>query len=951
MPVNAFGDMVDEEPGGAVNAFGDAVEEEPEAAMPEEYDPAYAGQFLQGVNRGVFADLPATVVGLPGSLGNAVLDLFGAEPQFVGVGDAQERFREGYGDVAEFLGSPVVEPRTEGERMASSAGSFVGQSAIPMAGQLSRAASVAPSMGTPLASALDDMLVAPFRKNPLAATGIEMSAAAGSGAASEGLPDLPVAPGTDLGDVIGEENAALAGSLLGSMAAPWAGGQAVNRLDRAGTRLINTGAEAIGREAPLATRAANQSQRDMAQVFLDNEEQVDNAFSQVDRLGDQMFDSGITSTREALKPTIGQILDNDELLTLEKDAIRTNRAPEIRQQQNENERLLDLLAKEKASPFDVPDASPTTFGQNVQDRLAPQVRAEREAIELPDRQARTQLKDVLEETTGDILPVDVAGKTAREGVLLPAEKEMSDQVGKAFDTARKAGLKKVPASPDRFRETVTQQAQEGAESLTPALTESGVAAAKKSMAKVSPEPEETGVLDAEGEMIMKQPSTDVSLDTMQSDISRLKRTMRTIRRSSDPGVDAKVFGEQLGALNKDFDASVDRALARETNPQVKTALQEGRKLRREQAILFEGENNIGKVLKQADANGNYRVAEAEVLPTLLTGNKGDVKTMLDILDRPQFGSQKVAVKKGVADLYRKTVLNAKGGVKVEAHRKFMDEYGPAVDRLWGPQAKNMRRIGPMQQQADLLAKSTKESLSKFNKLLKTRLAGESPVSSIFPEEVYGKITSGKPARRLPLVRGYKEITEKAQPDLWREFQSLRKDELLNSFRSASPKGSMARSDSPLLDPGKIDKTLNDPQAVEELDLIFGPEYRKSLEELNQGIKVFRRRFDTVREPAGVDIWSRAANFARIKFAPLTPEGRALTAVKKELQIAGDKSMAQMLEDPRYIREVARMLKEKDISDSAKNLKLLGQIGALEFLDPESTTNDATNAETENPQKP
>jgi hypothetical protein len=201
-----------------------------------------------------------------------------------------------------------------------------------------------------------------------------------------------------------------------------------------------------------------------------------------------------------------------------------------------------------------------------------------------------------------------------------------------------------------------------------------------------------------------------------------------------------------------------------------------------------------------------------------------------------------------------------------------------------------------------------------------------------PEEVYATLASGNPAKRLATVQAYKLATARAHPDLWKEFVSLRKDDLLSEMRGSDARVQKTTGSKELpLSPDKIDEILNDKTRRTELDALFGPEMGNALGELSEGIRIFRRRALTVRDSSQNTAPERAANIMRVFTGVLTREGRALTAAKNELVLASKRAEARMVEDPYLIRRVAQLLKQRDISDSKGNLRLLAQLGGIEFF--------------------
>lgn len=945
-----------------------------------------AGQaFLQGAADFVPVTLPATVLGLPGSTINTVTEMVTGEPTnmaqtgFAGVPEITDLLKRNK-DVAMggitgfFTGDqrPISDiaddmryrPQGFAEELAEIGGGGAGAGLLSSGVLTSMAQKAAPPMAQAGANMIDDILVKPFRKNVGRATSFETSAAAGGAAGGAGLPqaEVPLTDGDEntpgnqnqtLADMIGQGPASLLGSIMGSITGPagvTGAKRTVSALDRGVvTPGVNAAAKTFGAKGnivpPTGTipqiQGAAQSvlrkqpqevtqgvqnvgqttpgQRDIAEYFLENEQQVDELLGQVDNLNSALRRSGVLPEGDrGLVPTIGETLNNPAFLTDERDIMGSlSQGGPLRAQAAKNETLLDQGVQAEGAKFDDPNADPVTFGSRVQERLTPEVQTERAAIEAPAAKMQQNLEQGVEAVRGQAVPVSEAGIAAR-GALETAEDDVARQVSESFESAKQKGLGDVTTDTPNFRATLEQQAQQAQESNVPSLTEKSLGSAKQSLQRLETD---------EG-------PKQSSLETVQSDLSRLKRAVRQANASTEPGVDPRNYGEQIDALSKDFDLAADQAVAKAEATGDTSLLEDvrkGRELRRKQAVIFEGKNPIANVLRAKDNNGNYTIADEKIIPALLKGNKKDVEQYLDIIEEPQFGAQREMSRQGLADLYVKQVA-PDGKVNVPRHNKFMEEYGVAGARLWGDKWKGVSGLGKLQTEATALSRSRDEALKVFNKQLKTRISGNADSGSIMPEEVYASLASGNSSKRLATVQAYKLATARTHPDLWKEFVSLRKDDLLGEMRGADARVQKTTGSKELpLSPDKIDAILNDKTRRTEMEALFGPDMPKALEELSEGIRIFRRRALTVRESLGSKTSQRVSDVMRIFTGVLTREGRAVTAAKNELQLAARRAEAKMVEDPYLIRRVAQLLKQRDISDSKPNLRLLAQLGGLEFF--------------------
>lgn len=995
MPTDRFGGQVmgASAPTG-VDRFGGKVMEPPPPipeSVPPPAPPAPPGSTWGGAGQSAIqgaADLVPvgipSLIGLPGSTINTVAELLTGEPKgfeqtgIMGVPDYQALLRKNKDLAMSGFTSPATPvnelppsrytPQGTAEQMAEAGGAGLMGGAASSGAMLRMAAEKAPAMTSPIANALDDLLVNAFRKNPVAATAIETSAGAGAGAGGAGAPEIPL-PFTDknLGDMIGQGPASLIGSLFGGIAAP-ASGTLIRRADqRILTPTINAGAKALGATekvipptgilpevqaagqrvlgaqptgGPLNLSQITPAEKQMAEYFLQNEGQVDDVLGQVDTLNQKLKDLGIIGPNDqGLRPTVGQTLNDPALLTQERDignaAIEGTR---LRDQTVKNEKLLEKAATSEAARFDQPGADVTTFGPRLQERLAPEVQAERAAIEAPAKQAEQRLQDQIGAVDAQRMPAAEAGLQARDA-LQQSTDDITNQYKEKFQQAEEKGLKTITSDTPNFKATLEQQAARAQESNVPALTEGSLRSAQKSLDRVDPaqaQPAPTNEMrDIPGPEDIPPAPRESNLDTIQNDLSNLKRAVRSVATSSDPGQDPRMYNQQISALSQDFDEAAERAMksAEESgDPSLLQAVKEGRALRAKQAAVYESENPISKTLKVKDSQGNFRVADKDILPTLLKGNKKDVEQYLEIMRDPKFGSQRDATRKGLADLYVDYAVKD-GKVNPARHQQFMKDYGDAGKELWGDQWSQVSTLKNMQDQALKLGQSRDVALKNFNQQLKTRLSGSSDVSNILPEKVYSTLSSADPATRLATVQAYKLAVAKNHPDLWNEFVSLRKDDILNDIRGtkSAVQRKVGENYRPLSEEN-IDKLLGDPNRVKELDALFGPEYKDSLADLSSGLKIFRRNHASVREPAGDKVMDRALAAMRIFTGQLSSKGQVLTVARNELELAATKMQARMIEDPRMIRQVAQLLKAKDISGNKKALRLIAQLGGIEFLD-------------------
>lgn len=713
-----------------------------------------------------------------------------------------------------------------------------------------------------------------------------------AGAVAGGVAGTAVAPGP--GTVAGTMGGAGVGAFIGELARLAAGNVAgVNNddiikqaLENSGWATAGVGAGELvfrlGRNFLDARNGNTMAAKEFAKMLDSNQGEVTTSQQAVRGMNDL--------GGPKVKPTLGQMTNDAEVLSLEKELMGTpGVGAKLREATAQNQKNATATGNIVGKEFDQPQmGDKSTFSQNVQRDVGAPVRNQREQLNYEATVTEDALKKAAADATKDAAPREQVGATLRSEVVAPEESVSFAKVGEEYKKIEQVpGVDKIKVQPENYSAVINKQLDEAKKSIAPAARledDSAAASAKNRIDKMNEAPE-SQILDAKGKPIQLEPSEGMSLKDINNDLSSLRSLKRKVQTGAVPNRSEGSVNAQLSALKADRDLAIEAS----NNPELVEQLAKAEAARRVHGDKFE-RSIIGKVLQKKD--GAYRVPDERVFEKLIMKDtQGNSDVFLDILDKPQYGAQKVAAKRGLEDLYHEKVISVDGDVRRESHRRFMSDYGHAIERLYGKEeAKKFANVGALANYANQARAIEKQTLAKLKKTFRAE------VNDMDPSSLYNAV--GKDPIK---IRQLKEIVEKDHPDIWKHFQSLKREDLIGDIQERS-----TTSQDMVFSYKKLDNLLSDKGSQSELLLTFGKKYVDELTAFRDGLKVLQRQHLSV-----VSHEQNPINDAmRVIFAPLSARGRAFTAVRKVYRNETKEKVAEILADPDKLADLNKLMKRR-----------------------------------------
>lgn len=713
-----------------------------------------------------------------------------------------------------------------------------------------------------------------------------------AGAVAGSAAGTAVAPGP--GTVAGGMGGAAVGAFIGELARLSAGKAAgVNNDDIIKQALENSGWAAtgfgagevafrLGRHFLDARNGNTLAAKEFAKMLDNHEGEV--ATSQQAVKG--MNDLG----GPKVKPTLGQMTNDAETLSLEKELMGTpGVGGKLRETTAQNQKNATATGNVIGKEFDQPQmGDKSTFSQNLQREAGAPVRNQREQLDYEATVTEDALKKAAADATKNAAPREQVGATLRNEVVSPEESASFAKVGEEYKKIEQVpGADQIKVKPENYSAVINKQLDEASKSVAPAARledDSAAAGAKARIDKMS-DGEDSPILDAKGKPIQSEPSEGMSLKDINNDLSSLRSLKRKVQTGAVPNRSEGAVNSQLSALKADRDLAIEAS----NNPALAEQLTKAEAARRAHGDKFE-RSIIGKVLQKKE--GAYRIPDERVFEKLIMkDSQGNSDAFFDILDKPQYGAQKVAAKHGLEDLYHEKVISVDGEVRRESHRRFMSDYGHAIERLYGKEeAKKFANVGALANYANQARAIEKQTLAKLKKTFLTKIADNDQST------IYALV--GKDALK---IRKLKEIIEEKHPDIWKHFRSLKRDDLISSIQER-----IGTSQDRQFSFNKLDDLLNNKDSKSELLLTFGKKYVDELTAFRDGLKVLQRQNETVvsRETNPIN------DALRVIFAPLSARGRAYTAVRKIYRKEAKEKVAEILADPEKLADLNKLMKRR-----------------------------------------
>ncbi|TDX21882.1 hypothetical protein DFO67_1321 [Modicisalibacter xianhensis] len=392
---------------------------------------------------------------------------------------------------------------------------------------------------------------------------------------------------------------------------------------------------------------------------------------------------------------------------------------------------------------------------------------------------------------------------------------------------------------------------------------------------------------------IKNMSGDEAIATLKS----LKAKIREIDQGQVTNADSAVFKRALSSLDEDMRAAFpdDFAAAKAVIDDQYRQMQD--ELER---------SLIGKITQQKA--GKYVINDEFVFDRLVQpGNKTDAAVFKDMLHKPEYGGQRVALRDAFAEKYAKEVgkrSDYSRGAFQRKHQQFIDKYGDWMEGAFTPaEMQDIRNVGSAAAKLQRITQRQKEIERNVERILRTgeaRARGEasnlvgkiSDGGAVNPDAVFDRVWGSKEG--MTKLRQLKGALE-GSPALWDQFRSRAHYDLGQKvFDAATPRQGGADA---------LDSFLR--QNRDYLSETFGDQYVRDLSLVSQALK---RSTARGRGREGSDkgmVLARA--FSRVFLAPpLSARGRAQTAVERFIGSNHREEMAKLLADPQKLHRLATM---------------------------------------------
>lgn len=343
----------------------------------------------------------------------------------------------------------------------------------------------------------------------------------------------------------------------------------------------------------------------------------------------------------------------------------------------------------------------------------------------------------------------------------------------------------------------------------------------------------------------------INLGDLDETIKFLRSQLRT--KSSERlslGIDARTTAQLEGSLQKMRDDYLSQM-----HPDVADALSQAEKL----TIQKNGTFNRG-IIKNllTPSGGEYKMTDAGVLDRIVKNNDFASATELaDVLK-----SSPTAMNEARNYLwaqYRKTVSKDVEGLipDYKKHKAFMDKYGDVVGAFFGPSERTtLDELGGF---AATMRKSDRD-LKLLDRAWKGQFKGK--IENFDADELVDGVLTKK--FNTKEVYDLRFIAERYAPEVKEHWRAGIAENLREKL-----------FDGDYINKNGLDSLLKDSDMVEKLNIVFGPQYGRSLRMLQEATDMIRQVPRNVALPSKNTGWT---DLARVLYAPpLSREGVIVSA--------------------------------------------------------------------------
>lgn len=432
----------------------------------------------------------------------------------------------------------------------------------------------------------------------------------------------------------------------------------------------------------------------------------------------------------------------------------------------------------------------------------------------------------------------------------------------------------------------------------------------ETLRKVAARREKTSITTAGKTPLFGKKKAPADLEDFNREISDLKADVRAAKKNKQFGTpQVREMQDAISAMERDRTLALTKAgredlIAAIEKAEIKTA-------------KFHETFNRSMVgdLTAKNEKGVFKIRSKEFVDRMLKGDRAEANQLLDVIgDQPTLMGH---WKEGIADAYKRKAF-PDGKFSRRQSNEFLDKNKDVLGEFFtSGELAQIKKTGDLAQVVKKQTAQMKNIIKKVDKQW-----GSGKLKSLDPDNVLKFITndaggfirpSGAPVQVSINKINFIKKSLKNHPGAW---QNLQKE------YSTSLHSRLIDTQSGRVLPKKIaDMVVKDEKQIRA---IMGDQYYKNLVSISKAAQIIARKPKSIGEVT--ETISGIKQTIRIFAAPLTPRGRAFTAVDIFRTKAGHDAVAKGLLDPSSMKEVAKVAEHgrmtREVAELAASLGLL-----------------------------
>jgi len=393
------------------------------------------------------------------------------------------------------------------------------------------------------------------------------------------------------------------------------------------------------------------------------------------------------------------------------------------------------------------------------------------------------------------------------------------------------------------------------------------------------------------ESFFKKPAgKTIKVSTLKNSLSDLRRFDRKIKSGTLPiegepveGAVSKLIGSIKEQLRNDLGAddawykefvSLDQSYARDKK-------------------IYKG--IVADLMQSKD--GVLKIADENVFEQTFKKGKAQEARIDDVYELLLRKPEHIATyKESILKAYNNFVdPTASGKINLVKHQKFINDYKYALETFFGKKgAKEINKVGE-------LAKKVEQVTAKRNKIMKQMSTStQGKIEKMDPDKIFDFLYNNKSPTTLNKV-----LTIIKQDDkLYKAFQTVAKEDLL--FKSTNNRGEFVFE--------KFADYYKNNLNILTRTFADNPTYLKDLKNFRDALEITSRK--STKTTTG-KLESALNDIIRARLGQFTLAGRSFTALKKIFSSDIDRQLADIMTDPKRLKELMSLKNQKTMSQGAK----------------------------------